>query len=459
MRVSTNQFHSQGINSIQKNQGDFLDAQLKLSTDKRVNVASDDPVATNQIHSLNRTMSTIDQYAKNGDFAKLQLGLEETAVTDVINNVQRARELTLQIMNGTYNENDRAATSAEIGQIIQQISNQMNFTNSQGEKLFAGNNVDAELAYVDDVANPGYKAYIGHPNAGSATAIDALNSANDLYDERANYGSRLVQVGFDADNTLSSNGSNDSSRIRITDNGSSVFTIPNGVTQFKTALPYIETIESPTALEAAEFKFYPITEGQAITIAGLTYTATTQMTADEVASAFSSLADGATTGTGAATGTYSGTLADWTSGAVANGNELVFTTTTGAVGENVADIPVSKTEVYPPELNILNVLLELKRDLDNNDVSGMADYAKDMESAVTHASSIRAEIGGRQNRIESQYVAGESYKLALEERRMGLEDMDIVKGVTDLTKSQNALDMAQQVFTRVQSMSLFDYLR
>jgi len=568
MRVSTNQFHSQGINSIQKHQTDVLDAQLKLSTGKRVNVASDDPVATNQIHSLNRTMSTLDQYAKNGDFAKSQLALEETAVTDVINNVQRARELTLQMMNGTYNENDRTATSAEIGQIIQQISSQMNFSNSQGEKLFAGNNVNAELAYVDDVANPGYKSYIGHQNAGSDTATGALNNADNLYDERANYGSRLVQVGFDADNAVSSNGSNDSSRIRITDSGSSVFSIPDGATQFKTDLPYVETIESPTAPETAEFKFYPMTEGQAITIAGLTYTAGAQMTADEVAGAFSNLANGDTAGAATATGAYTGAISDWKSGTVANGNELVFTTTSGAPGVNVddivvqkqdnpsvetitssataaetanfkfypmtegqaitiagltytadtqmtaddvanaffniadseetgpgtatgtytgaltgwssdsvvngnervftatagvdvnvPDIPITKTEDHPPEANILNVLIELKRDLDNNDVSGMADYAKDMDAAVTNASSVRAEIGGRQNRIESQYAAGESYKLALEERRMGLEDMDIVQGVTDLTQSQNALDMAQQVFTRVQSMSLFDYLK
>ncbi|VAW45189.1 hypothetical protein MNBD_GAMMA04-305, partial [hydrothermal vent metagenome] len=73
MRISTNQFHSQGINSIQKHQANVLETQLQLSTGKRVNAASDDPVATAQIHSLNRTMNTIDQYAKNGEYGKSQL--------------------------------------------------------------------------------------------------------------------------------------------------------------------------------------------------------------------------------------------------------------------------------------------------------------------------------------------------------------------------------------------------
>ncbi|MEA1988450.1 MAG: flagellar hook-associated protein FlgL [Pseudomonadota bacterium] len=459
MRISTNLFHSQGLQSIQKHQQDVLDMQLKLSTGKRINAPGDDPVALNQIHSLNRTMSNIDQYATNGEFAKSQLSLEETAVTDVINNVQRARELTIQMMNGTYNENDRAATSAEINQIIQQISNQMNIANSEGEKLFAGNNVDAEFSYVDDVANPGYKSYIGHINAGSDLAVDALYSVANQYDELANYGSRSVQISFDPDNKVLASNSNDISRVKISDNGSSVFTIPDGVTQFKTALPYVENIENDNAVEAAKFQFYPMTDGQSITISGLTYTANTQMTADEVAVAFSSLADGATMGAGTLTGSYSGTLADWASGPSLNGNELVFTSTTGVIGENVADIAVSKTDVYPPELNILNVLIELKRDLDNNDVTGMSDYAQDMEKAISHMSSVRAEIGGRQNRIETQFDSGESFKLALEERRMGIEDMDVVEGITELTKFQNSLQMAQQVFARVQDMSLFNYLR
>jgi flagellar hook-associated protein 3 FlgL len=342
MRISTNQFHNQGINSIQKHQADVMDAQLKLSTGKRVNVASDDPVATNQIHSLNRTMSTIDQYAKNGDFAKSQLVLEETAIADSITQLQRARELTIQMSNDTYSANDRQAAAAEVEQIIQQTKGMMNYRNSEGELIFAGSSGQAEQAFVEDVNNPGYFAYIGSANAVGQFESDGVTP---VYDELAGYGSRFVQIGFDADHRLTADDQGDSSRVRIADNGEQVFGI---------------------------------------------------------------------------------------------------TTTTAFTGT--------------PDSNVLNVLVELKNSLEAGSAPPAGALA-DLKSGIEQLSVTRSEIGGRQNRIAAQYDAGQSFQIALEERRMGLEDMDIVKGVTDLTQSQNALDMAQQVFTRVQSMSLFDYLK
>lgn len=341
MRISTNMFHNQGVSSIQKHQNAVVDLQLQLSTGKRVNAASDDPVATNQIHSLNRAMSTIDQYAKNGEYAKSQLVLEETAIEDVTSSLQRARELTIQMLNGTYTATDRQAAANEIGQLIEQTKNMMNYRNSEGELIFAGSSVNAELAFVEDVNNPGYYAYIGSNN--SMGQVDS--NGNAVNDPLASFGSRFVQIGFDANNKLDPNDQGDPSRVRITDSGDKVFDI---------------------------------------------------------------------------------------------------TTTTVFTGT--------------PDNNILNVMVELKNAL-NAGLEPPAGIASDLASGIDQLSKVRAEIGGRQNRIESQYDAGQTFKIALEERRMGLEDMDLVQGITDLTQNQNALQMAQQVFTRVQGMTLFDYLR
>lgn len=333
MRVSTSQFHHQGLSSIQKHQADLLETQLKMSTKKRVNVASDDPVATNQIHSLKSTMNTLDQYAKNGAYAKSQLMFEETAIADSIGQLQRARDLAVRMSTETYSPSDRTAAAAEVEQIIQQVHGMMNYRNSEGELIFAGSSVNSDMAFVEDLGNPGYYAYIGSTNAGASE------------EPQANYGSRFVQIGFDANNRLSADDQGDSSRVRISDNGDKVF----GVTT---------------------------------------------------------------------TTTFTGT----------------------------------------PDSNVLNVLVELKNSLANGDKApdGVLD---DLLSGIKQLTEVRAEIGGRQNRIEAQYDAGETFKIALEERRMNLEDMDLVKGATDLTRSETALNMAQQVFIRVQGMSLFDYFR
>lgn len=353
MRISTNMFHNNSVNSIQNHQKDLMDIQLQLSTGKRINKPSDDPVALAQVNSLNRTINNIDQYAYNGQFAQSKLVQEETAITDSIDGLQRARELGIQMMNGTYNESNRIQTSEELGQVINQLRNMMNFTDSEGEKLFAGNNVNAEFAFVEDVNNPGYFAYIGSANSDDLTATSP-------YDPLANVGSRFVQIGFDADNKLNADDKGDPSRVRVTDNGDRVFGVPNATTTFA------------------------------------------YNTDDQ--------------------------------------------TTTGT--------PVGTT----PDNNILNILVEFQRALEAGDPPPDS-VIDDIDLSIKNLSLVRAEVGGRQNRIETQYDAGESFKLALQERKLNLEELDVVEGVTELTQTENALQIAQQVFTRVQDLSLFNYLR
>lgn len=339
MRVSTNQFHNQGIDSIQRHQSDLLDIQEKLSSGKRINRPSDDPVGLNQVHNLKKTMSQIETYKKNGDYAKSQLSLEETQIQTVIDGVQRARELTIQMMNDTYTPENRQATAQEIGQLIEHVRNIMNSKNPEKELLFAGSKVDANAAFVDDVANPAlsngdrYVAYLGSSNAGTA------------YDERANYGARFVQIGFDADNKLNPDDKGDPARVRVTDNGGKVFDVPGA-----------------------------------------------------------------------------------------------------------ASLPAGVDK------NVLNVMIQLKDYLDQG-LQPPPEIGEDFTKALDQMSEVMAEIGGRQNRIETQMDAGESFRMSLEERRMEIEEMDVVKGIAEFTQKQNALQMAQQIFSKVQQMSLFNYIR
>ena len=67
-----------------------------------------------------------------------------------------------------------------------------------------------------------------------------------------------------------------------------------------------------------------LTAGQSVTVGGLTYTSTNGTTATQLASAFASLARGATSGAGTATGTYSGTFTDFATGA-RSGNSVTAT--------------------------------------------------------------------------------------------------------------------------------------
>lgn len=95
--------------------------------------------------------------------------------------------------------------------------------------------------------------------------------------------------------------------------------------------------------ETASVKFAALTAGQTLTAAGLTFTAAKNLTAAEVATAFSNLINGTvpvagdTQGSGiVANGVYTGAINGWTSGA-ASADTVVFTATAaGNIGTDLA---------------------------------------------------------------------------------------------------------------------------
>jgi flagellar hook-associated protein 2 len=82
-----------------------------------------------------------------------------------------------------------------------------------------------------------------------------------------------------------------------------------------------------TTYSTVDVTFSALAAGQAVTVNGLTFTATAAMLATEVGDAFASIAAGATTGPSTALGTYSNTMsANWKSGTNASG-VVTFTAT------------------------------------------------------------------------------------------------------------------------------------
>jgi flagellar hook-associated protein 2 len=79
--------------------------------------------------------------------------------------------------------------------------------------------------------------------------------------------------------------------------------------------------------QTATVSFTPLLAGQSVTVAGLTYKATSATTAAEVAAAFSGLAGNATSSTTAPKGTVSGTLTGFSAGVSDGTGNLTFTST------------------------------------------------------------------------------------------------------------------------------------
>ena len=103
-------------------------------------------------------------------------------------------------------------------------------------------------------------------------------------------------------------------------------------------------LNNSAVTETSAVTFNAMTAGQSITLGGLTFTATTSVTAANVAAAFASLSNGATTGPGTSNGTYSGILSAFSSGA-ASGSTVTFTS--ASTGTNVTNLPITGSGTLP----------------------------------------------------------------------------------------------------------------
>jgi flagellar hook-basal body protein len=103
---------------------------------------------------------------------------------------------------------------------------------------------------------------------------------------------------------------------------------------------------SGATTESNSVTFVGLTNGQTVTIGGLTFTANTTVSAANVAAAFASLANNATTGPGTANGTYSGTLTGWTTSAITSGSTLTFTS--ASANSDVTDLTNTGTLAVRP---------------------------------------------------------------------------------------------------------------
>lgn len=138
MRISTRQAFLTSIANMQNSQTKLADLQNQLSTGKKLNKPSDDPVAAAQVVKLNRELAQTEKFQDNIDVTQRRLELEETVLDSINTSVTRMRELTIQAGNGTLGDADRKSIATELKGLIDYTAGLMNTQDAQGEYLFAG---------------------------------------------------------------------------------------------------------------------------------------------------------------------------------------------------------------------------------------------------------------------------------------------------------------------------------
>jgi flagellar hook-associated protein 3 FlgL len=96
------------------------DLQNQLSTGRRLNKPSDDPIGTTYALRYRSEISINDQYQRNLEVASSSISHLDTVLGQLNDVCQRAKELTVQGVNGTNPQSALNAISLEIGDLYNQ---------------------------------------------------------------------------------------------------------------------------------------------------------------------------------------------------------------------------------------------------------------------------------------------------------------------------------------------------
>jgi flagellar hook-associated protein 3 FlgL len=402
MRLSTAGFHRTSINAILDQQTRLAHTQQQVTSGKRFATSSEDPIAATRAAALDRTVADNKQYERNSNIVQSRLSYEEQSLADVTSLLQKARDLALQGANATLGQNERNMLVTELRSVVSDLIDVSNRDDGTGEYLFAGTSTATK------------------PFARGTTGVNYVGDQT----------TRFIRVNGDQ-------------AIADGHPGTEVFmNIAEANGTFRTAVSAANlgsgTIDVGTVVDPGAWIDGNYT---------LRFTSATDWVVEDD-----------TTPTPVTIASGSG---------FASGNTLQFlgarvtVTGTPAVGDSFTIQPAQDTDMF-------SVLDDLIRTLSPGSglPSDQAVFQQQtgasiavLDQSLARVGSVRAEVGTRLNAIDNATNSREAESIDLQQLLSELRDVDYAEAIGRLNQQYAGLQAAQQAYTKIAQLSLFDYLR
>jgi flagellar hook-associated protein 3 FlgL len=244
LRVTTNGTARRASATMAAALGRLAQAQDTIASGKRVQRASDDPVASVQILKLNDLLGDVSQYKRNGEQGSAYLAQADSALDGVGSLVREAKTIMLQATSETVNaagSTMKNALNEQLGRIREQIIH-LGATQVNGRFIFSGQKSDAPPFDAADATNT-YQ--------GDSGAIRLETNRNEFAIANlpgdALFGQILTDIDTARKNILSDNGAVASDVQAMSDGVDRILsargTIGSRVNQIENSAAYLSTTE------------------------------------------------------------------------------------------------------------------------------------------------------------------------------------------------------------------------
>jgi len=404
MRVATAHSYDTTIANLNKRQADLVAQQERISTGKRVQRASDDPVAAVMAEAAQSRLSRAQVDQRAVEAARTSLSQAENALGEAGELIQDVRELLVKAGNATYGSKEYKSIAQEIEGLRDRLLGVANQKDGAGRTLFGG---------------------LG----GSATPF------TEVYGPSGGGVQFQGQRGQEAPGNLS---------LPHTFDGEAVFMrVPAGNGSFTLDLPAGNTgslhtdigrVSNPSAVT-----------GHAYSISFADVSGTLQYTV---------------------TDTTTSTPVPGHSGVpYVAGSTLEFDGVAiglqgqPAVGDTVAVNPVTgPTDIFQVMQDAIDALRTPTGGQTAQLTQSLGRALSEIDAGHDRVLSARSQAGEWLNRAEAVDELLADRQVDYEAEKSGLEDLDLVKGISDFQNQQTGLQAALQSYAQIQKLSLFQYV-
>jgi len=406
MRVSTQQFYFENSLNMSLKSSDINEQTPYISSGKRVLTAKDDAVSFATLTGYKDELSRIKQYQRNIVQAKNSNVLIETSFDLTQDALLQVKELFIQANNSALNDADRTSLAEQAKQNLEQILDIANSQDETGGFIFSGYQIEKQPFVLQPDNSVIYQGDNG---------INRLQIANNVSVE-------INQPGDSAFMKVNNALGDFSPNYQINNGGATVSKaiIANRGNYDTSAFPPGYTFDFTDADSNGSLE---------VVITDVTSTAVTTIDPFVPGQPFSF-----------------------------NGVEVTIEGTPN-IGDKISIVPDQEVSVFETLkaaidwLNLdTNVANSSQRDIDYGHILSQ------LNTAMNYISSRQGEAGINLKLIDNKSNDHEESKLYLEQGRSSIEDLDYASAISRFEQSKVALQAAQQTFSQIQGLSLFNYI-
>ena len=398
MRVTQSMEQAQFLSALNQLESNISTTQDGISSGLAFSTASQNPVGAGLVAGYNQVLAQSQQYTSNGQSATGSLNTEDSALTQLQNQLQSLRDLALEANNATESPSDLSAIATQVQQIQQSILSVANTQDGTGNYIFAGYSTQTQ------------------PFAQSTTG--ATYSGDQ--------GQRQVQIGA-------------GQTVVVGDNGDLVFN------QVKTGNGTFNVTPAGTNTGTGILGATAVTDPANYT--GGTYSI--EFTAPD---AYQVVNSG---GTVVTSGNY-------TSGqAITFAGMQVTLSGAPASGDSFAVAPSTDQSVFTTVQNLANALQQStatpagQAQLNNSIVAAI----NGIDQALNNTQTVQSSVGARLNTITTAQAVATTQQTQLQQSISNIQSLDYPSAVTSLDSENTTLTAAMEAYTQTQGLSLFKYLQ